>query len=462
MTPEQSPEPVELPARRASALGQTIVVGCLAFCGSGLFNALSGLGKAGSPSVVVGALAQGALYFTLAISSFFSGAVFNVAGPAPMFFVGGCAYAVYSMCVYFSAQHVWLSPVGGFVLGIGAALFWTAQGALIMAYSTSESRGRLIGIFWAIFNFGGVLGGLMEAALNWTSEQNDGANPLSYFVMTGIMLLGPVLTVLLLAKPENVIRADGSPVVLTAAGTPKDELRAAVAALRYPFVLLSLPFFFFSNWFYTYDFDGFNSAQFNVRTRGLNSALFWLAQMLAASILGDRLDSKAPLKRRATLGLFAVVASLVVSLGPAIWINFYIECHGHTGWQHGWDKDAECKMDVVTDFPTSLFPVLVFILLGSADAMFQTYAYWLMSSAAGTSVRHAVMYSAIYKSAQSCGAGVAWLLDLIGGFTYKDQGILAISLCCASCIPVLWTFSKLPEDEDKTPLTQGQEDVSMQ
>lgn len=379
-----------------------------------------------------------------------------------MFVVGGCSYAVYSMCVYFSAQHVWLSPVGGFVLGIGAALFWTAQGALIMAYSTSESRGRLIGIFWAIFNLGGVLGGLMEAALNWTSGKGGagkgGANPLSYFVMTGIMLLGPVLTVLLLAKPENVIRADGSPVVLTAAGAPQEELRAAVAALRYPFVLLSLPFFFFSNWFYTYDFDGFNSTQFNVRTRGLNSALFWLAQMVAASVLGDRLDSKGPLKRRALLGLVAVVASLLVSLGPAIWINFNIECDGQTGW----DKGDTCEMDVVTDFPTSLFPVLVFILLGTADAMFQTYAYWLMSSAAGTSVRHAVMYSAIYKSAQSCGGGVAWLLDLVGRFTYKDQGIVALSLCCASCIPILWTFSKLPEEEDKTPLTQGQEDVSMQ
>ena len=121
------------PLHRSSAVVQTFVVGLLAFCGPGLFNALSGQGKAGSSSSAVAALANGCLCCAFAICSFFSGAVFNLFGPSPMFVFGGFSHAVYAMCVYFSADHGWLAPLDGVVLGVGAALFWTAQGALIMA-----------------------------------------------------------------------------------------------------------------------------------------------------------------------------------------------------------------------------------------------------------------------------------------------------------------------------------------
>ena len=45
-----------------------MVVGGLAFCGPGTFNALNGLGGAGTDDPIVGALANSCLYGTFAIS----------------------------------------------------------------------------------------------------------------------------------------------------------------------------------------------------------------------------------------------------------------------------------------------------------------------------------------------------------------------------------------------------------
>lgn len=39
------------------------------------------------------------------------------------------------------------------------------------------------------------------------------------------------------------------------------------------YVVFLFPMFFASNWFYTYQFNDFNGAKFNVRTRSLNNTL---------------------------------------------------------------------------------------------------------------------------------------------------------------------------------------------
>jgi MFS family permease len=318
--------------------------------------------------------------------------------------------------VYFSAQYAFLPAVGGVLNGVGAGLFWTAQGALMMAYGTPQSRGRLIGLFWIIFNSGGVVGGLVQLGLNYSNEAGS-ANTASYFSFIALMLVGALLLPCLLARPSHVVREDGTSVAFEQARSPKEELVAAVEAFRDPFVWRNLLFWFASNWFYTYDFNGFNGSQFNVRTRGLNSALFWAAQMLAAWLFGGVLDGPQTPARRAMLGMTLNVIALVVSLVPAILLNYTSNCSGG----HGFDKDSPCSLDFLSDFQTSVVPMIVFSLLGASDAMYQNYAYWLMSTAAGGNIRKLVQYSAAYKCTQSLGGGIAWLSDLGSGFPYQLQ-----------------------------------------
>ena len=57
----------------------------------------------------------------------------------------------------------------GAILGVCAALLWTAQGSLMMAYPTEAQKGVFIGIFWAIFNLGGVVGSAVAFGQNFHS-----------------------------------------------------------------------------------------------------------------------------------------------------------------------------------------------------------------------------------------------------------------------------------------------------
>jgi len=443
MSSNQSQEPlVEDPGHKYDATTQVVILGLLGFCGPGLFNALNGLGNAGSDSPTVAALANGCLYCAFAVSGYLSGAAFNLFGPKVLFSIGGCSYAVYAVCIYFTPRCLALAAVGGVVLGVGAGLFWAAQGSLMMAYATPRSRGRLIALFWVIFNLGGVAGGLLQFGLNFHTE-GGAANPLSYFAFVMAMLASAATAPCVLAQPSSVVRDDGSHVHFETAESPWDEVCAAVQAIHDPFIQQNLLFFLASNWFYTYNFNGFNGHQFNVRTRGLNSAIFWGAQMIAAWLYGGLLDREGPPAVRATRGMTLLVSALAISMTLALWGNFHGPCNAGLGW----DKALPCQLDFAEDFPLVLWPMLVFGLLGAADAMYQTFAYWLMSTTAGSDVQRMVRYAAVYKGVQSLGAGAAWLLDLPTVISYRAQGILTLALALGACIPVWRTMGMMGKSQ---------------
>jgi hypothetical protein len=71
--------------------------------------------------------------------------------------------------------------------------------------------------------------------------------------------------------------------------------------------------FFASNWFYTYQFNDVNLAQFNTRTRALNNTLYWIAQMVGASMFGFALG--IPNVRRTTRAKAAWVVMFVLTCG---------------------------------------------------------------------------------------------------------------------------------------------------
>jgi sugar phosphate permease len=63
----------------------------------------------------------------------------------------------------------------GAILGICAGLLWTAQGSLMMAYPTEGQKGRFVGVFWTIFNLGGVVGASVTLGQNFHSKVNFAA-----------------------------------------------------------------------------------------------------------------------------------------------------------------------------------------------------------------------------------------------------------------------------------------------
>jgi len=57
----------------------------------------------------------------------------------------------------------------GAILGICAGMLWTAQGSLMLAYPTEGQKGKYIGVFWSIFNLGGVVGASVSLGQNFHS-----------------------------------------------------------------------------------------------------------------------------------------------------------------------------------------------------------------------------------------------------------------------------------------------------
>lgn len=66
----------------------------------------------------------------------------------------------------------------GAILGICAGLLWTAQGSLMLAYPTENQKGKYIGIFWSIFNLGGVVGAAVSLGQNFHSQVRIPVRPL--------------------------------------------------------------------------------------------------------------------------------------------------------------------------------------------------------------------------------------------------------------------------------------------
>ena len=154
----------------------------------------------------------------------------------------------------------------------------------MMSYPLEKTKGRFISYFWMIFNMGAVIGSLVELGINAPQKGSDKNNKESVSDGTYIGFL--VLTFLgaclawTLVDAKHVMRRDGSKIILMKNPTWKTEILGLWETLwNDPYVIFLFPMFFASNWFYTYQFNDVNSARFDVRTRALNSVLYWLAQM---------------------------------------------------------------------------------------------------------------------------------------------------------------------------------------
>lgn len=86
------------------------------------------------------------------------------------------------------------------------------------------------------------------------------ARPVSTIASQVITLIGACIP-LFLAEPKNVIKGDGTPVIIHAQSTFVAEFRGLYHTLRHdPLVILLFPAFFASNFFYTFQFNEFNGS----------------------------------------------------------------------------------------------------------------------------------------------------------------------------------------------------------
>ncbi len=181
-----------------------------------------------------------------------------------------------------------------------------------------------------------------------------------------------------LCDAKKVVRSDGTRVILMQHPTWKSEFIGLWETLiSDPWIICLWPMFFASNWFYTYQFNDVNLAQFNTRTRALNNVLYWFFQIVGAVLFSFILDF--PGMRRTTRA--KVVWCTLVVLTFAIWGGGYAFQTTYTRAEV--NKGANTPLDPSDDYVkmdwTShgyIGPMFLFIFYGVYDAAWQTSIYW--------------------------------------------------------------------------------------
>lgn len=191
----------------------------------------------------------------------------------------------------------------------------------------------------------------------------------TYIGFIVLMFFGACLA-LTLCNAGDIVRKDGSRVILMKNPTWQSELIGLFETLKFePFVLLLFPMFFSSNWFYVYQQNSVNGAHFNTRTKALNSLLYWTAQIIAAAVWGYCLDTERV--RRTTRAKAALGVLFVLTF--AIWGGGYAYEKTYTRASVATDSGF-----VPTDWTDSGYagPMFLYIFYGLYDAAWQATVYW--------------------------------------------------------------------------------------
>lgn len=396
---------------------QVIVIAFVCFCCPGMYNALQGVGGGGQVDSTVNSNAQVALLScTAATALFIAGPLLSVLGPRNCVVVGGWTYALYSgsFLNYNKTENGAFVIASGALLGIGSAFLWVAQGSIMTAYVKENQKGRSIAVFWFIFNIGGAIGSLISFGMNM--KNGDGTvTDGTYIAFMIIMLFGWALSVLI-CSPKHIKNKElRNEMAIDNSGLDKDSgfsfdrlKRSFVRLFKVLInwrVLCLLPLFFCANVFYSYQQNIVNGEVFNIRTRSLNGALYWIAQMFGALVMGFILDNiPVDRRKRSIIGWVFLFVTGMAIWGGGLKYELWIEDRHNRGLGQDIDfKDG-------SDFLGGMF---LYMFYGAYDSIWQAYCYWLMGAITNSSYVTGVLVGA-YKSFQATGGAMAFRLNAVG------------------------------------------------
>jgi MFS family permease len=368
-----------------------------------MYNALGGLGGSGQVDPTVAANATVALLSTTAATALIvGGPLFSWTGPRLCFLLGGWTYALYSGSLLNFNHHANGAFVigAGAILGLGASMLWVVQGSIMTTYVPEAQKGRAIAVFWIIFNLGGGIGSLASFGLNFHSKSATVSDS-TYIALMAVMLVGWVLGIFI-CSPSRIRLAQLHAAVETEKHTLKGSTQMVMKVLFKWRVLCMIPLFFSANVFYSYQQNVVNGFTFNIRTRSLNGALYWIAQMLGGLLIGVLLD--LPFLSRPNRAKLGWVVLFVC--GMSIWGGGY----AFQRWQ---DRRiaAGLKQDVdYTQASIATGPMFLYIFYGAYDALWQGFCYWLIGTESNSTARAAVLVGA-YKTFQAVGGAMAWRIS---------------------------------------------------
>ncbi|KAJ1917114.1 hypothetical protein H4219_003375 [Mycoemilia scoparia] len=385
-----------------SSRTQIVILGFVCFFCPGMFNALNGMGGGGQKDQTIGNNANTALYACFTVFGLTGGMFVNMFGVRLCMFVTGLFYALYS------GSYIYLNNTGkggftiaaGALLGLACGIFWAAQGMIMMSYPREQEKGLFITIFWIIFNFGGVIGGILPFAINFNNDTS-----LSNGAYAGFIALECVGSCLAwaLAPPSKVRKTDGTLVQIKTNPEEvniRNQVVGILKTFRYPLTAALIPLSLSSNFYYSYEFSVYNGELFTTRTRGFNNIFYWAAEMVASIGFSRILDNKNMTRRkRGLIALILVTVLLNICWGGALAVQL----------QYSKTKQYPGGIIDFLDGGRAVGPIILYVYMGACDALWQNMAYWLLGALTNDADTSA-HYAGFYKGMQSLGAVVAWQL----------------------------------------------------
>ncbi|KAJ5093144.1 hypothetical protein N7456_009005 [Penicillium angulare] len=388
---------------------QIFLVSFISFCNPGMYNALTGMGGSGQVDSTVSANANVATHAcTAGAALFVVGTFYKYMGPRISLLIGGWTYALYAGALLNSDR---VSNGGSFViasgalLGLGAAFFWVAQGTIMVTYTNDQTRGRAIGVFWVIFNLGATIGSLASFGLNYNSSSGTVTNS-TYVAYIVIMLFGWACSALVCSTDSLSEKYNGLRISRESTDFSWSTLRTTIIQTSHVILdwknMCLYPMFFNANVFYSYQQNDVNGLNFNIRTRALNSALYWIAQMAGGLLMGFLLDfHKFNRRTRAKIGWTVLFVT-----GMAIWGGGYkFQVWDDRRLASGLKQDIDFK-----DGGEFLGPMFLYFFYGAYDSFWQSFCYWIMGARSNDPVVTAVIVGA-YSALKPAGGAMAWRIN---------------------------------------------------
>ncbi|KAI0824942.1 MFS general substrate transporter [Trametes gibbosa] len=435
----------KIPQWYTTPMAQVVLVGITCFATVGMFSAVSNLGAGGLSDITLSDTSNGVLYGTFAITGLVSGAINNLLGPRLTLFIGTLGYALYvgSLWCYQTQGTGWFVILAGALLGVSAALLWSAQGAIMMSYPLEKDKGRAFAIFWAIFQFGSFIGSIIALAINIESGKLSAVSTSTYIAFLVIIFVG-VASSFLVLPPNKVIRSDGTIVKLEAVSKPHEEVVGMMRLLKDWRMLALVPMFFASNYFYAYQ-GAINTNLFDGPTRALNATLEGAGAIVGALMIGYFcLDLKWFARRtRGYLGLAVVTVLIVIvwSVALAWQVEFTRADVSDANRINYHDSNYKGKGAL---FFFCAPPALFFVWLADtrgwradyfSDACYQALAYWIMSALSNDPFTLA-RYAGLYKALQSAGSAGSFGMDAVSTPFLNEH--LASWLMMLASLPLAW------------------------
>lgn len=356
------------------------------------------------------------IYVVLALSNFIAPSVVNMLGARLAMIFGAATYALY-IASFFIVQS-WVLYVVSFLLGIGAAIIWTAQGTYLTQNSDERTISRNSGIFWATFQCSVLFGNLFVFFV-FQSEKtiNNDTRQFVFGVLTIVAVLGIVILILL----GPAINEHGQE-VQNANGGALNAIKNSFALFSDVKILLLCCSFAFTGILLTFAGSiygpslGFTNKIFQVPTSlvGLSGVLFGLGEVIGGSMFGI-LGTKTVIWGRSPIIVIGFVG--LMTCFSFIYLNIP-------------DNSIFGPTDDISYFdpPVAWIALVCSFLLGFGDSCFQTQIYSIVGTLYKDDSSPAF---AMFKFIQSVATGIGFLYSRCLG-VHKQLYILTTFLFLAA------------------------------